>query len=48
MPTKSSLPLRKSRGFHLMLSGKGGVGKSVVSRLLAEFLAEQGLSLIHN
>lgn len=29
-------------GFHLLLSGKGGVGKSVVARLLAEFLADEG------
>ena len=42
MPTKPKLPPLKPRGFHLMLSGKGGVGKSVVSRLLAEFLAEEG------
>jgi hypothetical protein len=42
MPTTSSLPPLKPRGFHLMLSGKGGVGKSVVSRLLAEFLADEG------
>lgn len=37
----SSSPLQRC-GFHLLLSGKGGVGKSVVARLLAEFLADKG------
>lgn len=35
-------PSPPPRGIHLTLSGKGGVGKSVVARLVAEFLEDQG------
>lgn len=42
MTAHPSLPPTKRRGFHMLLSGKGGVGKSVVARLLAEFLTDQG------
>ena len=42
MTAHPSLPPMRRRGFHMLLSGKGGVGKSVVARLLAEFLTDQG------
>ena len=42
MNEKPNLPQMKARGFHMLLSGKGGVGKSVVARLLAEYLTDHG------
>lgn len=42
MPNKTKLVLTEppNKSFHLLLTGKGGVGKSVVARLLAEFVGE--------
>ena len=42
MADQNTLPTPQPRGIHLTLSGKGGVGKSVVARLVAEFLDAQG------
>lgn len=42
MVDHQALPTPRPRGIHLTLSGKGGVGKSVVARLVAEYLEDQG------
>ena len=36
--------MANERAFHIVMQGKGGVGKSTVARFLAEFLSDQGVT----